>query len=308
MESSIEKFLFHCKYEKNLTSKTIKAYQIDLTQFKEFMLLKYNIREIKRIGKEQLKNYLQFISHFKPKTIKRKIASAKALFNFLEFEELVESSPFRKVRFKIKEPMVLPTVMTIDEVSKIFKTIYGTSKKNERKDRIRDIAVIELLFGTGIRVSELCSLSKEIVNTDFTLIKVNGKGRKERTIQISNEEIKRALKRYYLAFVNSIEKSDFFFVNRLGNRLSEQSVRLMIRKYRLQSNISKNITPHVFRHSFATLLLEKDVDIKYIQTMLGHSSIMTTQIYTHVNSEKQSEILHLKHPRNELSYSAVIRK
>lgn len=308
MESSIEKFLFHCKYEKNLTSKTIKAYQIDLTQFKEFMLLKYNIREIKQIGKEQLKNYLQFISHFKPKTIKRKIASAKALFNFLEFEELVESSPFRKVRFKIKEPMVLPTVMTIDEVSKIFQTIYGTSKKNERNDRIRDIAVIELLFGTGIRVSELCSLSKEIVNTDFTLIKVNGKGRKERTIQISNEEIKRALKRYYLAFVNSIEKSDFFFINRLGNRLSEQSVRLMIRKYRLQSNISKNITPHVFRHSFATLLLEKDVDIKYIQTMLGHSSIMTTQIYTHVNSEKQSEILHLKHPRNELSYSAVIRK
>jgi len=162
------------------------------------------------------------------------------------------------------------------------------------------------LFGTGIRVSELCSLSKEIINDDFALIKVNGKGRKERTIQISNDEIKETLKCYYLLFKDKIEKSNYFFINRLGNRLSEQSVRLMIRKYRLQCDITKNITPHIFRHSFATLLLENDVDIKYIQAILGHSSIVTTQIYTHVNSEKQSEILHLKHPRNELHYSEII--
>lgn len=101
-------------------------------------------------------------------------------------------------------------------------------------------------------------------------------------------------------FLPEIENHEFFFVNRLGNRLSEQSVRLMIRKYRKKSQITKNITPHVFRHTFATLLLEQDVDITYIQSLLGHSSITTTQIYTHVSSEKQTEILQNKHPRNDM--------
>jgi integrase/recombinase XerD len=203
--------------------------------------------------------------------------------------------------------MVLPTVMSMDEVSKIFRAVYGELDNFPKetylyKEKVRDVAVIELLFGTGVRVFELCSLTKDIVENHFSFIKVYGKGRKERTIQIENEEIKSALKNYYLLFKKDIEKGEFFFVNRLGSRLSEQSVRLMIRKYRLKCKITKNITPHIFRHSFATLLLEKDVDIKYIQTILGHSSIVTTQIYTHVSSEKQTAILHDKHPRNEMNF------
>ena len=144
------------------------------------------------------------------------------------------------------------------------------------------------------------SLLYNDIGTDFSSIRVNGKGNKERTIQISNEEIKKALRNYYHLFSDVIEEEHYFFINRLGNRLSEQSVRLMIRNYKERCNLTKRITPHVFRHSFATLLLEQDVDIKYIQNLLGHSSIVTTQIYTHVSSEKQAEILQNKHPRNEL--------
>lgn len=306
MNTVIDKFLFHCKYEKNLTTKTLKAYQIDLYQFKDFMFSEFNITNIRDIGKDELKGYLKNISRFKPKTIKRKIASAKTLFNFLEFEEFIEASPFRKVRFRIKEPLILPTVMTIEEISKLFTSVYSLKSAQNNKEVLRDIAVLELLFGTGIRVSELCSLNKEIINNDFCFIKVNGKGRKERTIQISNLEVRQALKRYYRAFNDKIEQNTFFFINRLNNRLSEQSVRLMIRKYRHLCHIEKRITPHVFRHSFATLLLENDVDITYIQALLGHSSINTTQIYTHVNLEKQSEILQLKHPRNGLHYPEIV--
>ncbi len=303
----IDKFLFHCKFEKHLSPKTLKAYSIDLAQFKSFMYNRQGVSDVTQVGKDVLKQYIQFIADFKPKTIKRKIASAKAMFNFMEFEELIEINPFRKIRLSIKEPKVLPRVMTLKEASQLFTSVYQelneyTNKKDSYayKEKVRDIAVIELLFGTGVRVSELCSLRYGDMGTDFSSIRVNGKGNKERTIQISNGDIKKALFSYYYLFSEEIETQKFFFINRLGNRLSEQSVRLMVRKYKDKCNLTKKITPHVFRHSFATLLLEQDVDIKYIQNLLGHSSIMTTQIYTHVSTEKQSEILQNKHPRNEL--------
>jgi integrase/recombinase XerD len=163
---------------------------------------------------------------------------------------------------------------------------------------LRDIAVLELLFATGVRVSELCYLQPRNINLRTGLIKVNGKGNRERVIQIFNPEVRECLSAYYLRFKPTILKGNFFFVNRLGNGLSDQSVRNLIRKYVLTTKISKNITPHSFRHTFATLLLEADVDITYIQHFLGHSSIMTTQIYAHVNKRKLQKILATKHPRS----------
>ncbi|MNJ64298.1 Tyrosine recombinase XerD [compost metagenome] len=133
------------------------------------------------------------------------------------------------------------------------------------------------------------------------LVRIYGKGAKERIIIISNPDVLAALKNYKTAFNQQIEDIGYFFINRVNNRLSEQSVRLMIIKYTKKANIAEHLTPHMFRHSFATLLLEEDVDIRYIQQILGHSSITTTQIYTHVSTKKQNDILTLKHPRNRLS-------
>lgn len=165
---------------------------------------------------------------------------------------------------------------------------------------LRDIAVLELLFATGMRVSELCSLSNSSIDLQDGVIKIYGKGSKERIIQVGNPDVLAAVNSYYCAFSNQIHKAGWFFVNRLGNRLSDQSVRNMINIYVELAEIDQHITPHMFRHSFATLLLEEDVDIRYIQQLLGHSSITTTQIYTHVTSKKQRDILTSKHPRNRI--------
>ena len=168
---------------------------------------------------------------------------------------------------------------------------------------VRDVAILELLFATGMRISELCSLHTDDIDLIEGSVKIYGKGAKERLIQISNQNVLIALRNYAGCWNDGIKSSNHFFLNRLGNSLSDQSVRYMIQKYSGQAGISLHITPHMFRHSFATFLLEEDVDLRYIQRLLGHSSITTTQIYTHVTLKKQRDILTYKHPRNKLTAS-----
>lgn len=305
LEHAINSFLFHCEFERRLNEKTIKAYKIDLNQMKmELGGPDCNIL-LKEIDKHALRPYIQWLAQFKPKTMKRKVAAAKAMFNYLEFEEVIPVSPFRKMRVRIKEPRVLPVSMTKREIEKLLR--YAYEQKESARSRtihayqtlIRDIAVLELLFATGIRVSELCSLAPHHIDIQSGLVKVYGKGQKERLIHFGNQEVKAAL-RAYKGNLSSINNQSTFFINRLGNALSPQSVRFMVRKYAHGAKLEKHITPHTFRHTFATLLLEEDVDIKYIQSFLGHSSIMTTQIYTHVNKAKQKRILIGKHPRKRM--------
>ena len=149
-----------------------------------------------------------------------------------------------------------------------------------------------------MRISELCSLKPADIDFENKSILIYGKGAKERIVQIGNPEVLSALLLYQTAFRADIEICGYFFVNRLGKKLSDQSVRFMINRYARLASIEQHLTPHMFRHSFATLLLEQDVDIRYIQRILGHSSISTTEIYTHVSNVKQKDILFNKHPRN----------
>ncbi|XPV67781.1 MAG: tyrosine-type recombinase/integrase [Halarcobacter sp.] len=304
----IKDFKFHCEYEKNLSEKTLQAYNIDLKQFQEFK--DYKSIDIKDFDKYKLKDYIQslYTQDFKAKTIKRKVAVLKALFTYLEFEEMILVSPFRKMRVSIKEPKNLPKTMELKEVRKVLKYLYKSKEEFLDKDvytykaLVRDIAIIEILFSTGIRVSELCSIKQKNINLQAGIIKIKGKGDKERIIQICDNEVKKILREYINLFSIQMEKTEYFLVNRLANKTSEQSVRLMIKKYQKLCGLDKHITPHMFRHSFATLLLEEGVDIRYIQHMLGHSSISTTQIYTQVNMKQQKKILNTKHPRRGLSF------
>lgn len=305
-------FIKHCKYEKNLSPKTIKFYGIDLKQLTGFLLNKGYSTEIEQITKIELKEYLETISFRKPKTIKRKIATIKAVFNFLEYEDRILVNPLRKMKIKLKEPKRLPTIMNIDEIGKIFNTAYERRKSSKGKKRysnnetIRDIVVIELLFATGARVSELADLKIDNIELSAGSLTIKGKGDKERIIQICNKETIRILKCYQSIFHEKMHASGgYFLINRVGTRLSDQSIRNIVKRLTKRAGIQRHITPHVFRHSFATLLLEKDVDIKYIQALLGHSSIMTTQLYTHVNREKQRQILLTKHPRKDFSMRMV---
>jgi len=308
LQAAIQNFISHCKYEKNLSSKTIKAYQTDLKQFNEFLQNCNSPLEISAVTKLELKMYLESISPLKPKSIKRKIATIKAMLNYLEFDGVIEVNPIRKMRIKIKESKQLPKVLNIKEVLAIFKLAYtsivhiGVADTYSYFSEIRNIAVIELLFATGGRVSEISNLKDAQIDLQSGQVIIKGKGDKERIIQICNKETIALLKKYRRLSSDKINAADgYFLINRFNKKLSDQSIRNIVAKFSIAAQIKTHVTPHVFRHSFATLLLEKDVDIKYIQAMLGHSSIMTTQIYTHVNREKQKQILRSKHPRKDFS-------
>jgi len=310
LEKLTEDFLFHCRVEKNLSPHTLKAYELDLNQFKQFISGNGKAIDIRQVDKQKLREYLQRLHETgKIKTVKRKIATLKALFNYLEFEDKIVVNPFRKMRIKIREPLVLPDALTLEEVKTLFQVVYRQKKQFEDrssyayKSIVRDITVLELLFATGIRVSELCHLKKEHVNLERKYIQVNGKGSRERIIQVCSEEIAAILEEYIELFHTAGDEGQiiYFFSNRLGRRLSEQSVRFMVKKYAGLADIRRSITPHTFRHTFATLLLEEGVDIRYIQQILGHSTITTTQIYTHISNPKQQEILATRHPRSKIS-------
>lgn len=294
-------YLNFCLSRKNLDHKTIKSYTIDLRQYFEFTTKSAT----EWADKKSIEQYIDLL-HFKykPKSVKRKIASLKAFFHYLEIEELIGINPFHRIQIKYKEPFILPKTIPINNIEQIIKFAYLklTKSKTEYAKRValRNALILELLFATGMRISELCTLTAEQIDFNDYIIKIYGKGSKERLIQICNQNVQELLKKYNQSFKFEIASNKFFFINRLGNRLSEQSVRNMITNYAIGAGVPLRITPHMFRHSFATLLLEEDVDIRYIQQMLGHSSITTTQIYTHTSINKQKNILSAKHPRNKL--------
>lgn len=303
IEQLIEQYLDYCKYQKKLGEKTLRAYKTDFNQFMEFLSEIQCDTCADKIDKHIIRRYITHISaRFKVKSAKRKIACIKAFFNYLEFDDVIPANPFRKVKTVLKEPFVLPKTVSLKEMSGILHQAYqalsSAATPHKKKVCQRDIAILELLFATGIRVGELCGLSDEVIRLDNSSIRVFGKGGKERIVYL-NKEVKHALANYKKVFASEIKECGYFFVNRLGKRLSEQSVRAMIGNY--SAGVTKvKVTPHVFRHSFATLMLEEGVDIRYIQEFLGHSSVTTTQIYTHVNSKKQMNIIDKKHPRHKM--------
>lgn len=295
----IDDYLKYCKDQKQLDTKTIKAYQIDLKQFSQ------NIpsADVLQITPSVLENYItQLHQKYKPKTVKRKIASLKALFHYFEYRDILSTNPFNKIQVRFREPVLLPKIIPLHTIQALLSAIYQQQQNAktdyQKKNAIRDAAVVELLFATGIRISELCSLKETDVNLTERAILIYGKGSKERIVQIGNDAVADILNRYRTAFLPAIQSNNRFFVNQNGSTLSDQSVRRMINKYTSLAAIELHITPHMFRHTFATSLLEADVDIRYIQEMLGHSSINITEIYTHVAMSKQRDILTAKHPRN----------
>lgn len=301
-KEQLKKYLEYCEFRKELDWNTLKAYKIDLTQFFEFV-------KVDLLNRNNIEDYITNLhKKYKQKTIKRKIASVKAFYNYLEEQEVIDNNPFKKIKVKFKETKILPKIIPREEIEQLLNYIYKQEDKNSEKSYkywLRDIAVIETLFVTGARVYEISNIREDSIDLNSGLIKIMGKGGKERYIQIAVPEILNILKKYYLQNIESIKKSGYFFVNNRGRRYSEQSIRLMIKKYTKLAGIERNITPHMFRHSFATYLIEEEVDISYVQKLLGHSSIKTTQIYIHVAAKKQAKILREKHPRNKMKIDRV---
>lgn len=294
----VKEYMEYCHDRKRLDDKTLKAYRIDLRQYEDFCAGLSDWA-----AKGVLDDFITSLhKQYQPKTVKRKIASLKAFFHYMEYKEVLHENPFVKLDIRFREAKLLPKTIPFHTIQVFLSAIYAqkdqAKSEYQRRCCIRDIAVMELLFATGMRISELCSLKPSDIDLESNNILIYGKGAKERMIQLGNREVISALELYRETFWEEIEACGYFFVNRLRNKLSDQSVRFMINRYAELAGITQHITPHMFRHSFATLLLEQDVDIRYIQRMLGHSSISTTEIYTHVSNAKQKDILVRKHPRN----------
>lgn len=298
LQLHIVNYLSHCEHQKRLDSKTLKAYRIDLGQFSKST----GITDPIDVSSNILEIYISTLHEkYKPKTVKRKIASLKAFFHYLEYREVVILNPFNKIQIKFREPTVLPKIIPLLTVESFLSTIYTCRRQAptayQRKNALRDAAIIELLFATGMRISELCSLKAGDISLSDRSLLIYGKGNKERRMQIGNDDVLHVLAEYHNTFHNKSTSNGVFFINQNQTPVSDQAVRRMINKYVSLAAIDLHITPHMFRHTFATSLLEADVDIRYIQEMLGYSSINITEIYTHVALSKQRDILTAKHPR-----------
>lgn len=304
IEEAVAQFLFHCQYEKNLSPKTLKAYSIDLRQFSEHLARELSVTGLGGIDKTALRDYIKSLfTHLAEKSVKRKVATLKAFLHFLEREDALAVNPFRKMDVRIKETRRLPRSISLADLEKLFRHLYSLKKKARKKSTayrllIRDIAVLELLFATGARVGEICSLKTQDVDLRQERVRILGKGGRERLLQLCDEETLASLKDYQALWEETEANEEApFFRNRGGSRLSEQTVRTALRRYTRDAGIVLHVTPHMLRHSTATLLLEEGVDIRFIQQLLGHRSIATTQIYTEVGAGAQRRVLEGRHPR-----------
>ncbi|HVT17869.1 MAG TPA: tyrosine-type recombinase/integrase [Thermoanaerobaculia bacterium] len=307
LAEAITIFLAHCRYEKNLSPKTLRAYEIDLRQLTEHLRLRDDLLSIPAIDKVALRQYIQSLfGRRAEKTIKRKVATVKVFFHFLEREDIIPINPFRKMEVRIREARRLPRTVSLADLRSLFRYLYARKQSLWKDDSrayrraVRNIAVLELLFATGARVSEICSLKSEEVDLREGSVRILGKGARERLIQLCDDETIAALKAHQSLYQGSNGHSEYFFRSEIGHHLSDQSVRAMLKNAAVRAGLQLHLTPHMIRHSIATLLLERGVDIRYIQHLLGHSSIATTQIYTSVEAGQQRRLLAAHHPRRKL--------
>lgn len=294
-ENICDKFLSYLAIEKGLALNTLDAYSRDINRFLEFLSSK-GINDLSKTTRNIIVKYLSEERNRGQaiKSIVRNMTSLRTFYKFLLKENLIKNDPL----INLKTPKIekkLPDLLSIEEVEKLLNV---PSKKNPKE--IRNKALLELLYATGLRVTELLSLTLNDVNLETGYVRVLGKGSKERIIPIG--EIAKGELQLYLensrAVLLKYKKSPFLFVGNSGKYITRQAFWKMIKKYAQLAGIKKKISPHIIRHSFATHLLERGADLRSVQSMLGHSDISTTQIYTHVTKQRLKEIHKKYHPRS----------
>jgi integrase/recombinase XerD len=307
LQEAIDSFLFHCRYERNLSKKTIAAYGTDLRQFQTCMADACESAQVADIRKEHLKVYIQGLGErYQPRSVRRKVAAVKSFWNHLEHEDRVAANPLRAMRVSIQQPKRVPRTIPLNEIDRLLSHLYRSLQRQKRREGlgyvslVRDLALVELLFATGARVSEVCNAGVDDVDLSEGWIRIFGKGSRERIVQLCSEPVLQSMRRYRALRPGHLTQR-FFFLNRSGMRLSEQTVRNTLRRRAAEAGVRVPVRPHLVRHSVATLLLQEGVDIRHIQSLLGHSSIATTQMYTHVDGRSQREVLSTRHPRRRIS-------
>ncbi len=285
MSPYLDKFFTYLEIEKNYSNHTILNYRVDLKEFDGFL----GKTSLEALEYPDLRRFLAQLKgrNLKPRTLARKLSSLRSFFKYLQREDIIRSNPAKLlVTPKLDKP--LPHFMSEEESVQLIEAPKGLKISSKR-----DKAIFEVLYSTGIRVSELVGLNVDDVDFIGNIIKVLGKGKKERMVPVGDAALN-SLKEY---LDDRPVRNKFIFVNKNGTRLSDRSVRNIINKYILQEAMAQHVTPHMFRHSFATHLLNHGADLRSVQELLGHVNLSTTQIYTHLTTEKLKKVYDQAHPR-----------
>jgi len=294
MESYVNEFINYLAVERGLAQNTLESYGRDLRQFQTY-LQNSQLDFLRNSNRDTILNYLNSLQvrGRAVSTISRNLAAIKSFYQYLVRERHLEKDPAVNLESPKLEKK-LPKILSITEVEELLK-----QPNTSQPTGLRDKAMLELLYATGIRVSELISLNISDVNLDMGYIKCYGKGAKERLVplgSIAAKCVQEYIGKGRAKLVRTYEEASLF-VNHHGNRLTRQGFWKIIKKYAMEARITKAITPHTLRHSFATHLLENGADLRSVQEMLGHADISTTQIYTHVTKNRLKEVYDKTHPR-----------
>ncbi len=291
MSKNVEDFLGFLATEKGASEHTVKNYGIDLREFGKFIAEK----DFKDLTYLDIRSFLAFLKtrDYSKSSISRKLACLRSFFKYLVRENILTQNPAAGIATPKKEKK-LPSFMNPDEITKLLE---APSRNNWEEKR--DKAILEMLYSSGLRVSELAGLNHDDLDFFQGLVRVRGKGKKERIVPVGQTALN--VLRAYLDMkapreaANAIKKP--LFISRIGSRLTDRSVRRMILKYVKRTGLGKEISPHTFRHSFATHMLDRGADLRSVQELLGHANLSTTQIYTHVTTQRLKDAYAAAHPR-----------
>ena len=299
-----KKYLAFLQFESKLSSNTISSYWLDLKSFFDYIANSYNIKKLSEIKSAHINTYIKSLDKYidkqnhtvvkKSSSINRSISSIKSFYKYLISNEIIKENPAKSI-LSVKQSKKIPDILSVEEINKILDSFDLTKKNN-----VRDKAVISLLYSSGLRVSELTSLQLTNLFLEEDIIRIFGKGNKERIVPIGsiakNDLLNyiENIRPYYTRKTNS--KGILFLSNR-GKELSRKTVWNIIKISSIRAEINKKVSPHTFRHSFASHLLEGGAGLRIVQELLGHSNISTTQIYTQLDQTYLKEIHRQFHPR-----------
>ena len=296
METFLEDYITILRVEKNLSPKSIEAYKRDLTRYIDFLEEEKDINNLEEISPKHIRGFIRVLNdaHLAPASITRAFSSIRSYHSFLSGENLVQQNPSQLLDAP-KPFRKLPVVLAVEEVNKILGVI-DIAKPLGR----RDLAILEVLYSAGVRVSELCDLRMIDLVLDSDMIRVTGKGNKERFAPIG-PRAQECINNYLKFDRPTLSKKDKnlgkIFLSRNGRPLTRMTVNIILKKWAQVSGLKKKVSPHTFRHSFATHLLEGGADLRVVQEMLGHVDISTTQIYYDMDREHLKEVHRSFHPR-----------
>ncbi|MCP5352578.1 MAG: tyrosine-type recombinase/integrase [Chromatiales bacterium] len=316
--AACDRFLGYCRHNKKLSEHTLRAYQIDLTEFLRFAGPATDLSECDRPLFHDYLRHLYEERNLKEASAKRRFACLKAMFRWLEHEEVIEDTPFRKLQLAIKLPARLPRGLTRRELRALLNAPARALGFPHREAASRDSLVstalspadfrqfttwicLDLLFATGIRVSELTNIELDRLHLDEGVIHIVGKGDRERQVFITDQRLDERLRTYLRARRQLHPDHGFLITTPHSHPASTQYVRALVREAGERAHITRRITPHMLRHSAATKLLEAGVDIRFVQRLLGHQSITTTQIYTQVSNENLKRVIRKGHPLRDFT-------